>query len=47
MIEGFTSKTKYDITGLSSMLKMNPQFDIMCKKLMLKYTLKIDIQSVY
>ena len=37
MIEPFTSKTRYDITGLSSMLKMNPQFDIMCKKLMLKY----------
>ena len=37
MIEPFTSKTKYDISGLSSMLKMNPQFDIMCKKLMLKY----------
>ena len=37
MIEPFTSKTRYDITGLSSMLKLNPQFDIMCKKLMLKY----------
>ena len=37
MIEGFTSKTKYDITGLSSMLKMNENFDVMCKKLMLKY----------
>ena len=37
MIEQFTCKSKYDITGLSNMLKMNPQFDIMCKKLMLKY----------
>ena len=37
MIEPFTSKTRYNITGLSNMLKMNPQFDIMCKKLMLKY----------
>ena len=37
MIEPFTCKSKYDITGLSTMLKMNPQFDIMCKKLMLKY----------
>ena len=37
MIEPFTSKTRYNITGLSAMLKMNPQFDIMCKKLMLKY----------
>ena len=37
MIEPFTSKTKYDISNLSTMLKMNPQFDIMCKKLMLKY----------
>ena len=37
MIEPFTSKTKYDISGLSTMLKMNPQFDSMCKKLMIKY----------
>ena len=37
MIEPLTCNTRYNITGLSSMLKMNPQFDIMCKKLMLKY----------
>ena len=37
MIEPFTSKTRYDLTGLSNMLKMNPQFDTMCKKLLLKY----------
>ena len=37
MIEPFTNKTRYDLTGLSSMLKMNPNFDIMCKKLLLKY----------
>ena len=37
MIEPFTCRTRYNITGLSSMLKMNPQFDIMAKKLMLKY----------
>ena len=37
IIEPITCKTKYNITGLSNMLKMNPQFDIMCKKLMLKY----------
>ena len=37
MIEPFTCKTRYNITGLSTMLKMNPQFDIMCKKMMLKY----------
>ena len=37
MIEPFTSKTRYNISGLSVMLKMNPQFDTMCKKLMLKY----------
>ena len=36
MIEPFTSKTRYDINGLSSMLKLNPQFDVMCKKLLLK-----------
>ena len=37
MIEPFTSKSRYDLTGLSNMLKLNPQFDVMCKKLMLKY----------
>ena len=37
MIEPFTSKTRYNLTGLSNMLKLNSQFDIMCKKLMLKY----------
>ena len=37
MIEPFSCKTRYNITGLSNVLKMNPQFDIMCKKLMLKY----------
>ena len=38
MIEPLTCNSKrYNITGLSTMLKMNPQFDIMCKKLMLKY----------
>ena len=37
MIEPFTCKSKYDITGLSVMLKMNPQFEIFCKKMMLKY----------
>ena len=39
LIEPFTSKTRYDITNLSNMLKMNPQFEIMCKKLLLKYNL--------
>ena len=37
MIEPLTCNTRYNITGLSAMLKMNPQFDIMCKKMMLKY----------
>ena len=37
MIKPFTCKTRYNITGLCNMLKMNHQFDIMCKKLMLKY----------
>ena len=37
LIEPFSSKTRYDLTGLSNMLKLNPQFDTMCKKLMLKY----------
>ena len=37
MIEPFTSKTRYDINGLSNMLKLNPQFNTMCQKLLLKY----------
>ena len=37
MIEPFTSNTRYNITGLSAMLKMNEQFSIMSKKMMLKY----------
>ena len=38
MIEPLTCNSKiYNITGLSTMLKMNHQFDIMCKKMMLKY----------
>ena len=37
MIEPFTSKSRYDINGLSVMLKLNPQFNTMCQKLLLKY----------
>ena len=37
MSEGFTSNTKYDITGLSDLLKMNKQFNSLTKQLMLKY----------
>ena len=37
MIEGYSKKTKYDITGLSDLLKMNKQFNSLCKQLMLKY----------
>ena len=37
MIEPFTSNTRYNINGLSVMLKLNPQFNTMCQKLLLKY----------
>ena len=37
VIEPFSTNTRYDIKGLSDMLKMNPQFNTMCQKLLLKY----------
>ena len=37
MAEGYTSNTKYDISGLSDLLKMNKQFNSLAKQLMLKY----------
>ena len=37
MIEGYSAKTKYNITGLSDLLRMNKQFNSLCKQLMLKY----------
>ena len=57
-IEGITSKTKYNISGLSNILKSNKQFNSLCKQMMLKYncysnvsieyqTLLIIISSVY
>ena len=38
MCEGFTVNKKYDITGLSDLLKMNKQFNNLAKQLMLKYS---------
>ena len=37
MIEPYTTNSRYDIRGLSDMLKLNQNFDMMVKKLMLKY----------
>ena len=37
MIEGYSAKTKYNISGLSDLLRMNKQFNSLCKQLMLKY----------
>ena len=39
MIEPLTSNTRYNITGLSSMLKLNPQFLNLTNRLILKYNL--------
>ena len=36
-IEGFSSRTRFNITGLSMMLKANPQFHHLAKQLYLKY----------
>ena len=37
MIEGVTSHTKFDVTGLADILKSNPQFNNLIKILYLKY----------
>jgi hypothetical protein len=37
MVEGYSSKTKYNITGLSNVLKGNPQFISLSKQLTMKY----------
>ena len=37
MVEMGSTKTKYNIKGLSDALKANPQFNILCKQLYLKY----------
>ena len=39
LIEPFTTNTRYNINGLSSMLKLNPQFMNLTNRLMLKYDL--------
>jgi hypothetical protein len=38
IVEGITARTKdYNLTGLSDILKSNPQFNKLCKQLFLKY----------
>ena len=37
MIEGFTVDTSYDITSLSIMLKMNPEFQKLAKLLFIRW----------
>jgi hypothetical protein len=37
MVEGFTIKTNYNISGLSDLLKSNCEFHSLCKQLYLKY----------
>jgi hypothetical protein len=36
-LEGFTKRTSFNISGMSMMLKTNPQFHHLCKQLYLKY----------
>lgn len=38
MTEGFTANTKYDLTGLSMLLKQNKEFHSLCKILYIKYS---------
>ena len=37
LCENYTINTKYDISGLSDLLKMNKQLNSVCKQMMLKY----------
>ena len=58
-IEPITSKTKFNVSGLTLILKSNKDFNCLCKQMMLKYgcvsssisieyqTLLIIISSVY
>ena len=39
MTEGLTANTKYDLTGLSMLLKQNKEFHSLCKILYIKYSI--------
>ena len=47
MIEGFTVDTSYDITSLSIMLKMNPEFQKLAKLLFIRYNIFNNIPIEY
>ena len=47
MIEGVSSKTKYNISGLSTLLKSNKQFHQLSKQLFLKYNCFSKIPAEY
>ena len=46
LVEGASTMTKYDVSGLSAILKANPQFHNLCKQLYVKYNVfnKIPIE---
>ena len=39
MIEPYTKVTRYNLEGLTNMLKMNPMFSHLTKQILLKYNL--------
>ena len=47
MIEGFTVDTSYDITSLSIMLKMNPEFQKLAKLLFIRYNIFNNVPIEY
>ena len=47
MIEGVSARTKYNITGMSDMLKQNPQFNSLCKVLYIKHKVFSSISNDY
>ena len=47
MIEGFTVDTSYDITSLSIMLKLNPEFQKLAKLLFIRYNIFNNVPIEY
>ena len=47
MMEGFTQESDYDISGLSILLKSNPQFVSLSKQLFIKYNIFSNVPIEY
>lgn len=47
MIEGVSARTKYNVSGMSEMLRENPQFNQLCKQLYIKHKVFSNIPPEY